>query len=89
MITKVLGLFIVTSFIAVFILGIILATQNDAKKVAYRETLPSMERVGDIIVNNTTLHLWTFDFEGKQCLWATGRSGTSGRAGLTCWEKMP
>ena len=61
--------------------------ENNAETVAHRETLPSMERAGEVLVNNTTLYLWKFDFEGQKCLWAI--SASSARGGLTCWKETP
>ncbi len=63
--------------------------QADSETVAHREALPTMERVGAVEINNNTVYLWTFDFEGKRCLWATVHYARGGVGGLTCWEETP
>ena len=68
--------------------GLVLTYENDAETVARREALPSMVRAGEVEVNRSTLYLWAFEFEGKQCLWATAHYGHGGRGGLTCWKVL-
>jgi hypothetical protein len=69
--------------------GLMMILQQDADVVTRRAALPAMERAGRMSANNTTLYLWRFEFEGKQCLWATASVGRGGRGGLTCWEPKP
>jgi len=83
---KILGLGVVAVALSFGVWGLLVALQQDAEAVARREALPSMEQVEAIEVNNQTVHLWAFDFEGKRCLWATTALGRTGYGGLTCWE---
>lgn len=65
------------------------AYKSDAETTARRELPPEMSRAGEVAFNHNTLRLWTFEFEGKRCLWATAQVGRGGRGGLTCWEEKP
>ncbi len=86
----VLGATALSVFLTFGIWGAVLtAFEDDAEVVARREALPTMARAGEVSVNNTTLYLWEFEFEGKQCLWATASAGRGGRGGLTCWKETP
>lgn len=80
---------VLATLVALGVWGLTMVLQQDAAVVARREALPFMERAGEVSVNNNTLYLWTFDFEGQKCLWATASVGRGGRGGLTCWKEMP
>lgn len=83
---KIAGAFMAVVLIIGLAALVTLTIQNDAETMAWQEALPSMARAGEVEVNNTTLYLWEFEFEGKRCLWATVRYA---RGGLTCWEPKP
>ncbi len=56
----------------------------------YQEGVSSLKRIGAIqLGDDTTLHLWAFDFEDKRCLWVKSSARPDGQGKLTCWEKKP
>ncbi len=75
--------------VAFGIWGAMTTIQHDAEIVVRREAAPKADRAGEININNSTAYLWTFDFEGRRCLWVTQHAGRGGRGGLTCWEPKP
>ncbi len=87
MIRQIAAALMVVTFLALFAGALWLDGKNDAETVAKREAAPQAERVGEIAINNTTGYLWTFDFEGRRCLWITLYAGRGGSGGLTCWEE--
>ena len=69
--------------VAAFSFGTVGLLNDLEKKAELRyqaEARPPMTRVGVVEVDGAILHLWTFEFEGKQCLWATRYR----HSGLTC-----
>lgn len=85
MIRQIAGALVVVTFFGVLAGVLWLDAQNNAEIMTRRDTLPSMVRAGEMAVNDTTLYLWKFEFEGKQCLWAT--TGHRSGGGLTCWKE--
>lgn len=79
--------FAIVTFLGLFAWALWETAENDAETVARREALPALERAGELSVNNTTIYLWKFEFEGKQCLWVSAPVGRGGRGGLTCWKE--
>lgn len=86
MIGRILAAITIVIFAGMVVWAFWETVENNAVARSHRVALPSMARVGEIEVNNSTLYLWAFDFEGKRCLWATSRK-VYARGGLTCWEK--
>ncbi len=62
---------------------------SNVEGAVYQKAASRAERVGEININNSTAFIWTFDFEGRRCLWVTQHAGRGGRGGLSCWEKTP
>ena len=77
-------MFIIICFFIFFIADTI---HNGNERVRAQESLQSMERVGSIGINNDTVFLWEFTYNGRKCLWATKVQGRGGYGGLTCWEE--
>ncbi len=84
-----LYLSMVVILVAFGVWGVIKTIENDAEAMESRERAPQAERAGEIAINNNTVYLWTFDFEGKRCLWATSHYAPGLGGGLTCWEQKP
>jgi len=87
MIDKILGVLAIIIIFCILAGALWQTSENEVAKVVAREALPSMERVGEVEVNNKTVYLWAFDFEGRRCLWGTTFASRSATAGLTCWKK--
>ena len=77
-----LGLGLFLFLLVVGVAAVFTTIQNDSKRAELRAALPMMERVGEYQLDNQSLYLYGFDFEGKRCLWMTRLK----HAGLTCWD---
>lgn len=84
MIRQIVGTLVAATFFGVLVAALWLDAQNDTEAVARHHAVPSMTRAGEVSINDITLYLWKFEFEGKQCLWATT---SHRRGGLTCWKE--
>lgn len=77
-----LGIGMVAFLVGFGVWAITATIQNDTKRSYHIGGLPKMEPVGEFSLNNRSVYVFGFEFEGKRCIWMERLK----HAGLTCWD---